>query len=367
MAPPPPPTRRPARRRRRDRRQQRSVADQVRVAADRRGEVAVAGELQARVPEVARVVVGLLQRPQHEPVQSTRPAPAARSDPLTTPAPTPPPPPRPPAAASTLRRHRRRRHPQRLELIDQPLDRRPVGPLVHSVQRRHARLRSRTRATCSFAAIIRYSISRCDSVCATIDSPTTFPVRSNSNSGSAPSKHDRGAARPSRPRSAAAARAAAKAGPHGSAAPGTAGEHASRPPRTSAACPSGSPTGSNDARAHRRAHDVHLDRHGQPVLPRHQRAGIVRQRPREHRLDGARDVDARPAPVGLAIDRASAVARSAETSAMWTHTRHAPVVQRPRRDRRRRSRAPLAGSIVNVGKRAQVAAPGVESASRSAS
>ena len=43
-----------------------AVADQVRIAPDRRGEVAVARRLQPGVAEVARVVVGLLERAQHE-------------------------------------------------------------------------------------------------------------------------------------------------------------------------------------------------------------------------------------------------------------------------------------------------------------
>src|SRR5207244_11454515 len=42
--------------------QERAVADEVRVAADRRGEVAVCGAREPRVAEVARVVARLLQR-----------------------------------------------------------------------------------------------------------------------------------------------------------------------------------------------------------------------------------------------------------------------------------------------------------------
>ena len=82
--------------------------------------------------------------------------------------------------------HRRRRHAERRELVDQPLGRDAVGPLMHAVQRRHAP-RLRNRATCSLAAIIRCSISRWDSVCATGSAAITLPRRSNSNSGSADS------------------------------------------------------------------------------------------------------------------------------------------------------------------------------------
>ena len=47
-------------------RQQRAVADEVRVAPDGRGEVAVAAGVQPRVAEVLRRVVGLLERAQQQ-------------------------------------------------------------------------------------------------------------------------------------------------------------------------------------------------------------------------------------------------------------------------------------------------------------
>src|SRR3954452_19403371 len=49
-----------------DRREQRAVADQVRVAADRRCEVAVARRAQAGVALVYGVIASLLERAQHE-------------------------------------------------------------------------------------------------------------------------------------------------------------------------------------------------------------------------------------------------------------------------------------------------------------
>src|SRR6185312_10255978 len=50
--------------------QQRAVADEVGVAADRRGEVAVVREPEPGVAEVRRVVARLLERAQHEAAQA---------------------------------------------------------------------------------------------------------------------------------------------------------------------------------------------------------------------------------------------------------------------------------------------------------
>ena len=85
-----------------DRRQQPAVADQVRVAPDRRGEVAVARRRQPGVAEVARVVVGLLERAQHQAGQRPAAAPGPRA-PSRRPAPTPRRPRRPPAGGSCAR------------------------------------------------------------------------------------------------------------------------------------------------------------------------------------------------------------------------------------------------------------------------
>ena len=76
--------------------EQRPMADEVRVASDRRGEMAVVGQRQPRVAAVARVVVGLLERPQHQAGQCAA-APAGPSRPSRPPSPTPPPPRRRPA------------------------------------------------------------------------------------------------------------------------------------------------------------------------------------------------------------------------------------------------------------------------------
>ena len=51
-----------------------------------------------------------------------------------------------------------------------------------------------------------------------------------------------------------------------------------------------------------RSLELHLDRDREPVLVRHQRARLVGQRLRQHRLDQAGHVDRRAAPVRLALD-----------------------------------------------------------------
>ena len=114
--------------------QQRPVDDQVGIAADRRGEVAVRGAGEPGVAEVRRVVARLLQRPQDERRERDPPATrlrdvvrdrARRSAPAS-------------AAAScgASRFGRRRcRHAQVGELREQVLDRLRIGTLVHAVQR----------------------------------------------------------------------------------------------------------------------------------------------------------------------------------------------------------------------------------------
>ena len=125
-----------------DRGQQRAVADQVRVAADRRGEVAVARRAQPGVPDVLRGVVGLLERAQDQRGQRGAPVAAAVDllvdevgdvgDEI----------------GALLGRHRlrqrRRGDVERRQLVDEPLDARGLGPLVHAVERRQpARLEQR--------------------------------------------------------------------------------------------------------------------------------------------------------------------------------------------------------------------------------
>src|ERR1035438_10349381 len=56
-----------------DRAEQRPMTDQVGIPPDRRGEMAVVRRGEPRVAEIAIVVVGLLERAQHERGQGTAP------------------------------------------------------------------------------------------------------------------------------------------------------------------------------------------------------------------------------------------------------------------------------------------------------
>ncbi len=120
------------------------MADEVRVAADRRREVAVGRRAQPGVPDVARRVVGLLERAQQERAER---APATALAPLHVPL----------DAQRDLAeqlgglraRHalgqRRRRHVERRELRDEPFDAFGLGALVHAVQARRAALLEQPR------------------------------------------------------------------------------------------------------------------------------------------------------------------------------------------------------------------------------
>ena len=141
--------------------EQRAVDDEVRVAADRRGEVAVRGAGEAGVAEVPRVVASLLERAQHERAERLLPAPRARGvrghelagggcDPG-----------RLGAELIDLGvRSRRRRHVELGEPREQELDRLRLGRLVHAVERL-APPRASSSATHSLARIISSSTSMC--------------------------------------------------------------------------------------------------------------------------------------------------------------------------------------------------------------
>ena len=123
--------------------QQRAVDDEVGVAADRRGEVAVGGAREPGVAEVARVVARLLERAQDE--ARERLAAAARparvlGDALA----------RRGRDPGRLRRAHalgrgRGRHAEVGEPVEQPLDRVGLGRLVHAVERAAAPAREQLR------------------------------------------------------------------------------------------------------------------------------------------------------------------------------------------------------------------------------
>ena len=145
-------------------RQQRAVADQVRVAADRRREVAVALRAQAVVAEVARRVVRLLERAQHERrerraavpaaahLASTRCAASLTSSPAC-------------CGRQVVGRAAASGTSSDVELR-RAAARRAAGPAARARGTARAACASPAApATASLAAIIRNSISRCDSVC----------------------------------------------------------------------------------------------------------------------------------------------------------------------------------------------------------
>ena len=274
------------------------MADQVRVAPDRRREVAVARRLQPVVADVARRVVRLLERSQHERGERRAAAPGAAHVRVDQP--------RDLAhqIARLLRRHRvrerRRRHVERGELRDQVLDACRVGPLVDAVERRQlarlqqpgdrlvcgdhqvldqaVRLGLLARRQPGHVALVREVELRLDGLHG--QRPARLPCRVERRRGGT-----RGLQRPS-PRGLCEL---------------LAGEDTIDArvvqPRVGA-----------DQRAvecgahHGRPVEVELDRDREPVLMRDQRAGVVGERLGQHRLDLAGDVHARRAPERLPVD-----------------------------------------------------------------
>ena len=346
-----------------------AVADQVRVAADRRGEVAVARRRQAGVAEVAVVVVGLLERAQHQAGQ--RPAAAAgraRTQ-----------------SADQRRRlahhlgrllrgqvalgHRRRRHPERRQLVDQPLDRRRLGPLVDPVQRRDLALGQRNRATCSLAAIISCSISRWDSVCSDQLGADHVAVAVEAELGLGASRAPRAGARraPQRAqRRRRRARRRQRLAPRLGRALG-ARRRSGRPGRSRAARRSGSASGRSTALRTRAPGHRHLDGDRRArSSPGHQRAGArwtaaaaASARPRRARRRWSRG----GRPRGR---RASAAARRRRRRRCGPTPATPPSSSASAEIASSKSRA-VTGSIVNVGSSRRSRAPAERVARRRAS
>ena len=282
------------------------MADEVGVAADRRGEVAVGARVQAGVAEVDRRVVGLLeraqdQRAQREPAlpplrargaaRRRRSRPAARSPAWRTCSPA--------RAVSAPRARRAARRDAR----------RARGRGARGRGRDTARLRSASsRATASLAAIIRCSISRWDSVCAGACTASTSPRSSSSNSGSGES-------------TASAPRGLAPALQRGGGLAGGGQRQRPRLARTLAPrrrcdprgrSPGARRSGSASGRTTPddiRPVELELDRDRRAVEPRAQRARVAGERVRQHRLDGPGHVHARGALSRLAVERASRARR----------------------------------------------------------
>ena len=281
-------------------RQQRAVDDEVGIAPDRRGEVAVARAREPGVAEVRGRVVGLLERAQHERGQrgaagrcgaGTR----SRSPPISPTA-------RRPVRRDVLR-HRRRRHVEALEL----------GHQARSRPGRAARGRG-TSSACAGARApappARWrgsSAARspvCDSVWISSMARTTLPSSSNSKSGSAVSTAERAAREAALTQhrgELAGQRERLGDRPPGAFAPG---EDARRPRRSRGARPSGSGCGRTrwprTSASRSSTISTVTVRRGTPGT---RLQASLEKRVRQHRLDGPRDVDAVAAPLGLGVER----------------------------------------------------------------
>ena len=211
---------------------------------------------------------------------------------------------------------------------------------------------SSSPATASLAAIIRYSISLCDSVCSDGSRLSTWPSREKPNSGST----DSTASAPRASRAAASAsatrRAAASGVAHGSSArsaPRRSGPRAGSP----AARRSGSRSGGTRS-PHLRALELHLHRHCQPVLVRAPASTRRSRAPRAASAPPARG--RRPnSRAGTPRGRAPFPAARTPTRRRCAPTRGSRRRRAPRPRSRRRSRCAVGGSMVNVGQVAQVA------------
>ncbi len=148
-------------------------------------------------------------------------------------------------------------------------------------------------------------MSRWDSVWMLGAIDTTWPLRSNANSGSGFSISS---ALPRLRRLAserAASRAACSGSAHGSAALLGAGEDAVDARVVQPLVRADHRPGERHPPHGPVVSDVHPHRHREPVGVRAQRAGVVGQGLGEHRLDAPGDVDARAAPCRLAVDGAA--------------------------------------------------------------
>ena len=265
--------------------------------------------------------------------------------------------------------HRRRRHLERGELLDEALHALGLGAFVHAVQARRRRAR---RAAARPLRWRRSSGARSGGGTRSARArapPRRVPSSSKTNSGSEESSVSAPLCPCGDPRSSAAAAVARGRQRLG---PGRARRARAR--RRSVDLLVAQALVRADQRAvegglrDRRPVQLELDRHRRALLPRHERAGVVRERLRQHRLDRARHVHARAAAPGLQIDERALGHIGADVGDVNPHAR--PRLLRgpsglgscvPRRSAEiasSKSRA-LAGSIVNVGRPVRSRLPSV--------
>ena len=304
------------------------MADQVRVAADRRREVAVARRPQAVVTEVAGRVAGLLQGAQDERGEAD-PAVAAAAHLLVD-------------VVRDLRRQvarllrrerpreRRRGDVERVELRDQPFDPRWIRPLVDAVQGGElARLQEPRDGLVGGDHQVLDQPVRLGLLARLERAHVTVAVERELRLGRLDGQRAALVAGALQRRADCACRGQGL-GPRRLRRLGTREDpvHARIvEPRV------GADHGAvKRGAAHRRALELQLDGDGQPILARHQRARAVGQRLRQHRLDQAGDVDAVGAPERLAVDGSAGADERGDVGDVDPHA-YGAVVELLGRDR----------------------------------
>ena len=279
--------------------QQRAVADEVGIAADRRGEMAVVGGAEAGVAAVLRGVGGLLEGAQEQRGQrrAATIAPHVRLDPSRD----------LPHQLRGLRgrhvlRQRRRRHVERRELVDEALHALGLGAFVHTIKAGRTALgeQPRDRFVGGDHQVLDQAVGLgLQAYEHLLDMPVF--VEDELRLGGVERQRTAVALAP-------ILLERCRRGPRGRQRPG---------PRLACALAAGEDlidllVAQALVRADQRAVEgglrdrcpvqLELDRHRRALFPRHERAGVVGERLRQHRLDRARHIHARAATPRLQID-----------------------------------------------------------------
>ncbi len=281
------------------------MADEVRVAADGRREVAVARRLQPGVAEVRRRVAGLLERAQDERREGQAAVPGAAHVLVD----------QHRALRDDVRRlrgrerlgHRRRRDVQRRELVDQAQHRLRLRALVDAVERRDRALveHRRHRLVGGDHQVLDQPMRlgldrrhRLDEVAAAVEGELRLDRLDGQRAAALAAGLQRRRRR---------ARGRERLGPRRLRLL-VAGEDPVDAVVVQALV--GADERAMEGRLDGlRAAQLELDGDRQAIDPRAQRAGVVRQRLGQHRLDRAGHVDRGRAAVGLAVDRSRPAAR----------------------------------------------------------
>ncbi len=231
--------------------------------------------------------------------------------------------------------------------VDEPLDAFGLGALVHAVQARHLRFCEQVARRLRWR---RSSDARSGggtrSACGHGSRPT-LPCSSKANSGSGGVDHQRAALLP-RPlqRRRRLARGRERLAPwrRGAA---RRRRRCDRPARSPGARPSGSPSGRSSRSRPPRRRSSSSTVTARRSRAGHERAGVVGERLRQHRLDHARHVHARRAPARLDVDRRALRHVRADVGDVHPHARSGRRSCASAEIASSKSRA-LSGSIVKV-------------------